>query len=69
MIDWLRDLIVNRYLQSIVRHVMTVVAGWLAAIGVASETVTAFTDSATQVAIAILIWLLAQGWSLLDKKK
>jgi hypothetical protein len=68
MFGWIEKILYSKLLQSILRKVMVFVAGWLASVGVPAETITQFTESTTAIIIAVLLYLVAQGWSLLEKK-
>lgn len=68
MLDWIKKIIVNKYVASLIRHALTIVAGWLAAIGLSEELIHQFTVANFEVLLAVALWLVAQGWSLLEKK-
>lgn len=67
--NWLLKVIVGKYGQSIVRHLLTLVSGWFIAIGIPETTTQAFVEVAHPIAIAVSIYLSTQVWSLVDKKK
>lgn len=69
MIDWIKQLFMSRYLGSIVRHAMTALSGFLLAIGIEPEVVESFASSGTTVLIAVLTYVIAQGFSYLEKKQ
>lgn len=69
MLDWLKELIASRYIKSVVRHVFTVLAGFLLSTGVDPAVVEKFVESGTAVAVAVLLWLVTQGWSWMEKRK
>ena len=55
-------------IQSIVRHVITLVAGSLLAIGVTAEQSEDLANSVIPVAEAAALYGIAQVWSIKDKK-
>lgn len=68
MVDWLQKIILGSVGRSVIRKIMVLLSGVLLGIGLDPTLVQQFTDSGTQVLIAVLVYLLAQGWSLLEKK-
>lgn len=56
-------------IQSIVRHVITLVAGSLLTIGVTAEQSEDLANSVIPVAEAAALYGIAQVWSIKDKKK
>lgn len=56
-------------IQSIVRHVITLVAGGLLTIGVTREQSDDLVKTVTPVAEAAVLYGIAQVWSIKDKKK
>lgn len=69
MINWIKELVLSKYLGSVIRGLMKALSGWLLFIGVHPEVVASFTDSGTTVAIAILTFAIAQLFSYLEKKR
>ena len=68
MIDKIKEFFTNKLVQSIIRKLMVLVSGWLLALGVDPQVVQSFTDSGTAVLIAVALYLIAQLWSLVQKK-
>lgn len=66
--SWFLKIVVGKYGQSVIRHVLTAAAGWLVAIGIPEAQVQAFADSAHPVVLAAIIYGSTQLWSLVDKK-
>lgn len=63
--------LIQKYIGSAVRHALTLGAGWLAAKGVieiSNDQVTSLSGTLTEIATAAAMFLIAQGWSLLEKK-
>ena len=56
-------------IKSIVRHVITLVAGSLLTIGVTAEQTDDLANSVIPVAEAAALYGIAQVWSIKDKKK
>ena len=56
-------------IQSIVRHVITLVAGGLLTIGVTREQSDDLVKTVTPVAEAAVLYGIAQVWSIKEKKK
>ena len=56
-------------IKSIVRHVITLVAGGLLTIGVTQEQTDDLAKSVTPVAEAAVLYGIAQVWSIKDKSK
>lgn len=56
-------------IQSIVRHVITLVAGGLLTIGVTREQKDDLVKTVTPVAEAAVLYGIAQVWSIKEKKK
>lgn len=57
------------FIGSIVRHLLTLVAGSLIGAGVSEHDATNLTQAAEPVVGGLIIYLLSQGWSFFDKKK
>lgn len=68
MIDKIKQWILGAVGKSIIRKLMVLLAGFLLGIGLDPDVVNQFTDSTTQVLIAVLLYVIAQGWSLLEKR-
>ena len=66
--EWLKKLIAGELSKSIIRKLMVLVAGFLAGIGVDPTIVQQFCDSGTQVLIAVVLYLVAQLWSVAEKR-
>jgi hypothetical protein len=56
-------------ISSIVRHLLTLVAGGLLSVGVAKSDAENFASCAEPIASGVALYVLGQGWSLVDKKK
>ena len=69
MMNWIVKLVASKYTKSIVRHGMTVLAGWLLSLNVPASVVDSFVDSGTAVIIAAITFGIAQLLSFADKKK
>jgi hypothetical protein len=54
---------------SIVRHLLTAVAGALVGVGVAEPAATDFVNAAEPVVGGILLYAIGQVWSIFDKTK
>ena len=67
--DWLRSLLTDKLVYSLVRKVMVLVSGWLLSLNVPAEIVTSFIDSGTVVLVAIILFLVQQLWSLAKRAK
>lgn len=62
---------ISKYLGSLVRHGLTVFAGWLAAKGIADldlDRINSATDMIVEIGTPLALWGVAQVWSLIDKK-
>lgn len=68
MIEYLQKIILGSVGRSVIRRAVTVLGGILLGLNVDPAVVNQFTDSTTTIAIALLSILLAQGWSLIEKK-
>ena len=69
MIDWIRNLLLNKYLQSAVRHLLGMIAGVLAGQAIDPEILKMFVESGQEVIPALVILLGTQAWSWIDKAK
>lgn len=56
-------------ISSIVRHLLTLVAGGLLSVGVAQSDAENFANAAEPIASGVALYVLGQSWSLVDKKK
>ena len=56
-------------LGSVVRHLLTAVAGALVGVGVAEPAVADFTQAAEPVVGGLILYALGQIWSIFDKKR
>lgn len=54
---------------SIVRHLLTAVAGALVGVGVTEPVATNFTQAAEPVLGGVLLYAIGQVWSIFDKTK
>jgi uncharacterized membrane protein len=68
MLDYIKNLIVSQLGKSVVRKLMVLVSGVLLGIGVDADVVQQFTDSGTQVFLAVILYLIAQAWSVAEKR-
>jgi glycopeptide antibiotics resistance protein len=68
-------LFLSKYIGSFVRHGMTtlggIVSGWLLAKGIISgtEIIDVITNNLGEVIIAVILYLVGQGTSIVEKKK
>lgn len=69
MFDWLKNLIISKYLGGIVRHIITAVAGFLLAIGIDASVVEQFSDSGSVVLVGVATWVIGYFASYKEKKK
>ena len=69
MIDWLRQKIFTRYLGSAIRTLLTALSTYLVSIGLDSEVVSAWAQSAEAVWLGIATLIATQLWSWYDKSK
>jgi len=56
-------------LGSVVRHLLTAVAGALVGVGVAEPAAADFTQAAEPVVGGLILYALGQLWSIFDKKR
>jgi len=56
-------------LGSVVRHMLTAVAGALVGVGVAEPAAADFTQAAEPVVGGLILYALGQIWSIFDKKR
>ena len=56
-------------LGSVVRHLLTAVAGALVGVGVAEPAAEDFTQAAEPVVGGLILYALGQLWSIFDKKR
>lgn len=68
MIDWIKKLLTSAIAQSVIRKLMVLVSGFLLGIGLDPTVVGQFVSSAEQVVIAVILYLIAQLWSIAAKK-
>lgn len=68
MVEWLKNLILGAVGRSVIRKLMAILAGVLLGMNLDPALVNQFTDAGTQVLIAVLLYLISQGWSLLEKR-
>ena len=59
----------NPVITSIVRHLLSLAAGGLIAIGVGERDAANLVTAAEPVAGGIVLYLLSQAWSLFEKKR
>lgn len=57
------------YVGSFVRHGLTFIGGWLVAHGAEPQAVDAIVGPAGQITLGVLSYLLAQWFSIKDKKE
>lgn len=72
MIDWIRMKVVELFigsgqLASLVRHGISVLGGYLTALGIAQETVSAWVDPTTQIVIGLIMALFSYITSRVNK--
>lgn len=69
VIQRIQNAIIGRYLASFVRTVIAALGGFLTGLGLISEAALAqWVDSTTAIIVGLILWAIAQGWSLRDKK-
>jgi len=68
MIEKIKQWILGSVGKSVIRKLMTLLAGVLVGIGLDPTLVNQWTDGTTQILIAVLLYLIAQGWSLVEKR-
>lgn len=68
LIDWFKRKFANKFIASIVRHVTPLVTTYLAFLEIDPEILKKFGESTEAILLALSGYLLAQGWSLLEKK-
>ncbi len=70
--DWLKEkimlLFAPKYIGSVVRTLLATIAGLLISIGIPKESVDIFTNSADPILTGVILYIVTQGWSLLNKK-
>ena len=66
-----RNPLIAKFVGSLVRHGMTALAGALVAMGIpeAAEVVTEATPAVVEMVVAIILGLMAVGWSFKAKTK
>lgn len=70
MIDWIRGIFLSKYAKSLARGLARAAAGALMAIGtIAPEEIEVFSSAAEPIIAGLLIFLVTQLLSFLDKKK
>jgi hypothetical protein len=57
------------FLASLIRHLLTLAAGGLLAVGVTESDATSLVRAAEPVVGGVVLYGVSQAWSLLDKKK
>lgn len=69
--DWIKRLVLSKYGASVIRHLLTALAGFLVAWGIVSDVgeLQPWINQTADLLLAILLYVLAQGASFLDKKK
>lgn len=68
--EWVKSLLVGKYLGAWVRHALTALGGFILAQGiVAPEVITKFVDSGTEVVSALLLFAIGLLSSYLQKKQ
>lgn len=69
LFDWIKEKFLNKYARSLIRGLSRSIGGYLAGIGVASpEIVDSFTGSFEQVALGLVMMIVPQITSFMDKK-
>ena len=68
MISWLKKAIVGKMGRSVIRKLMTLLAGVLVGIGIEPEVIEQFTSSGTEVLIAAFLYIVAQVWSMAERQ-
>lgn len=70
--DWIKEkllgLFAPKYIGSVVRTLLAALAGVLISIGIPKESVDVFTSSADPILTGVIIYIVTQGWSLINKK-
>ncbi len=68
--EWIKGLLVGKYLGSWVRHALSALGGFILAQGlVAPEVITKFVDSGTEVISALLLFAISLLSSYIQKKQ
>jgi hypothetical protein len=57
------------FLASIIRHLLTLAAGGLLAVGVSEGDATNLVHAAEPVVTGVVLYGVSQAWSLIDQKK
>ena len=68
MVDWVQKLILGSVGRSVIRKLMTLIAGVLVGVGINPELVNPWVGTTTEILIAVLLYLVAQTWSIVEKK-
>lgn len=68
--EWVTRTAIRKYLPSLVRHALTLAAGFLIASGLpdAAAQLEGIAGPVTEMTLAIALWAVAQLWSFKDKK-
>lgn len=69
LLSKLQGLFAEKYIKSIVRTLLAALAGLLAGYGIDSELIARFTTAADPIMSGLIIYALAQVWSITDKTK
>lgn len=68
MFSWIQNAIVKKYLGSFIRTIVASLGGFLAGLGLISEAaLSQWVDSTSALVIGLILWAIAQGWSLRQK--
>lgn len=67
--NWIKKIIVSKYAGSILRHIFTAIAGFLAAKGIIEDSaeIEPWINQTTEIILAALIYGVAQVASLAEK--
>ena len=68
MIEWVQQFFAGAMARSVIRKLMTMASGVLLGLNIPAATVDSFTNSATDILIALIPYLLAQLWSVAEKR-
>lgn len=59
----------NKYVASLVRQILSVLAGYLAAIGIPKTDINNFQSAAENILVPLIIYFIAQAASFAEKNK
>lgn len=68
MVEWIKKLLLSSMAQSVIRKLMVLLSGFLLGLGLDPTIVNQFIGSGQEVLIAVVLYLIAQVWSISAKK-